>query len=969
MKNNNDQAQHNRQYADKNTDNVIKSSVTSTQSARFNLKLQSEHLLATFKSKVQQHRCWSVVSKDSTDYKIISGIIDSTTLLLHPPAVILEIFLQQYSFVYLRKLNSEENLATFHSKKKLLWNNSEGDKLYSLKDANEIVKIGLWAGLKGWILPAKQQLYSFATPDNNPHREVIKYRRVTLGDNKEEYHWLIDEGRIDADGGYLNVSDNVGRIFACNDLWHAASIEQIQMDLINNGWELVSPDGDSVSSEDYGTQQFSSVDELLLSLKQQSQLLLPVNNGCEQVNDMLDPLKFFLDSKLKSIDHKPCRLPLLDIAQLSDPEKGMWELWQQDPEILKGMNLVARDPGRDIQRRAVAIDFGTSSTVVAMDTASGSRELLRIGVRDFYQAVDPQHFENPTILECLDFSAFKKVWQSTSYRPELNWDWMRAAHEAQTSFRDNPGDTTVLACMIPRLKQWALRSAENHLLRITGWQGVEVEIPHHIERNPIRGQAIEVSSSDVFDPIELYAWYLGMAINWRGRGLFLKYFLSFPVKYPLEVKNRILASFRRGLQRSFPQTLIDHHPQVLNEFEVQDLASEPAAYAAAALPHLDIKPTEIGVPYAVFDFGGGTSDFDFGIFRWANDEEDNQGYERVFEHLASSGDNFLGGENLLEHLVYESFKGNLDVLRQERIQFTQPIDAQSFPGSEAFLAATQSAQTNTIMLAAKLRSFMEEEIPSLARQLKLELINTNGKKVSCELVLDSEQLDDLLVTKITRGLQAFLAEIAKLKSTLPDHPIHVLLAGNGSRSRHLQALCNKDSEEWSLLCDEAFGESVPEIIIHPPLMIDEKCPHAPTAKTGVALGLLQVAPGENTLLLNKVRDRHDGQAPFSWFIGKRRRDQFTPVLTPDSEYLQWHELGMLQHGVFNLFATTSPRALSGMNEGDPEIKKYRLDFPSAATGAKLFARAKSPSTIELTTATDERNIDETMKIEELTLKI
>jgi hypothetical protein len=142
-------------------------------------------------------------------------------------------------------------------------------------------------------------------------------------------------------------------------------------------------------------------------------------------------------------------------------------------------------------------------------------------------------------------------------------------------------------------------------IRLNDRQGNEIELPAHIERNPVRGQPLNVSSDDPFDPLELYAWYLGMAINWRGRGLFLNYYLSFPVKYPSEVKDRILASFRRGLQRSLPQTLIDHYPQVLNDFEVNDLASEPAAYAAAALPHLGIKPTDDGVPYAVFDLVGG----------------------------------------------------------------------------------------------------------------------------------------------------------------------------------------------------------------------------------------------------------------------------------------------------------------------------------------------------------------------------
>lgn len=736
--------------------------------------------------------------------------------------------------------------------------------------------------------------------------------------------------------------------------------------LIISGWYFITPDNEKSFPKPQNTLSYEA---LLADLASKGEYLAEVNSTNESAVNYLKPETFILTNQLEKLDYTPCRLPKLDAAQLSDPEKGLWELWGQDAATLKEFNLVARDPSRDIQRRAVAIDFGTSSTVVAMDTASGARELLRIGTRDFYQAVEAKHFENPTVLECLDFSAFNKVWQSQAYRPELNWDWMRAAHEAQASFRDNPGDIAILACMIPRLKQWALRSAEDNLLRITGRQGVEVEIPHHLERNPVRGQPIEVSDGDIFDPIELYAWYLGMAINWRGRGVFLKYYLSFPVKYPLDVKNRILASFRRGLQRSLPETLINHQPQVLNEFEVNDLASEPAAYAAAALVHLNIEPTEEGLPYAVFDFGGGTSDFDFGILRWATEAEENKGYERVFEHLASSGDNFLGGENLLEHLVYQSFQANLEMLRKERIQFTKPIDAKPFAGSEAFIAATQAAQTNSVILSAKLRPFMEGDKPNLETQLKLELIKSTGEKVPCELNLDPKALDELLASRIKRGLVAFLAEAAKVKPQFPDSPIHLLLAGNGSRSRHLKAICNTEGEEWQTLCKQAFGEQLPEIIIHAPLPISTENPHTPTAKTGVALGLLQVTPGENTLLLNKVRERHDGQAPFAWFIGKMRRGKFEPVLNSDTAYNEWQELGMLQAGVFNLYATTSPRALTAMPAGDPEIQKHRIDFPSAAEAYALFARVKSPNSLELTTAASLEEIEASSKTQTIHLKV
>ena len=40
------------------------------------------------------------------------------------------------------------------------------------------------------------------------------------------------------------------------------------------------------------------------------------------------------------------------------------------------------------------------------------------------------------------------------------------------------------------------------------------------------------------------------------------------------------------------------------------------------------------------------------------------------------------------------------------------------------------------------------------------------------------------------------------------------------------------------MVQEVFGDDLPELIVHAPLPIDEDDHHAPTAKTGVALGLL-----------------------------------------------------------------------------------------------------------------------------------
>ncbi len=673
--------------------------------------------------------------------------------------------------------------------------------------------------------------------------------------------------------------------------------------------------------------------------------------------DLLVQEQFSPDA-LRLVDYRPCRLPELDQSRLSDPEKGLWELWGEPPEALRALGLVARDPLRDKRSLPVAIDFGTSSTTVARATGSGAGELLRIGVRDFFAAPLPEHFENPTVLECLDYAQFHAAWTQDAYRPALDWDTMRAAHEAQDSLRTNPSDTRRLACILPRLKRWALRSDQQEPLRLSDMQGHEMHLPPHHARAPVRGSALTVSRDDPFDPIELYAWYLGMAINHRDHGLFLKYYLSFPVKYPSEVKQRILASFSRGLQRSLPHSLISHHPSALNEWEVCELASEPAAYAAAALPALGIEPSETGVPYAVFDFGGGTSDFDYGLLRWASPEEDAQGgYEQVFEHWASSGDNYLGGENLIEHLVYRTFIAQADnqqQLRNQRIAVTQPQDASPYPGTEALIAQTQAAQTNTVLLATKLRPFMEaDSADHLDSPIRLDLINSQGQKQQTTLTLNKEALDGWLQQRIKQGAVAFLEGLAPLCQEdvwQQAERIHILLAGNGCRSRHIRTLFDTEQEAWQTLCQEAGLDhaTIAKLQMHLPLPQDPANPHAPTAKTGVALGLLRLTPGEGVLMLNHVHTRNDGQAPFGWYVGRMRRGGFTPVLEPNSRYHEWQEIGILPpEAVFNVYSSNSPRARQGLRDGDNELHKERYDFAGAPAGAKLFARPVAPLTIEL----------------------
>lgn len=678
----------------------------------------------------------------------------------------------------------------------------------------------------------------------------------------------------------------------------------------------------------------------------------------------MDSLKELSVKELyRHLDYDRCRLPKLEERRFNDPNLGLWEVVAATNQSLQSASIRARDPALDINSGNIAIDFGTSSTVVAYEDQNGRAKLLRIGTDDYYAEIQPEHYENPTVLEFLDFPAFIKAWQSLAQQPLVQWDWVRCSHEALHTFRNNGTNPKIIGSMLTKIKQWALRESKDfHVRLIDQFNGFEHELQHLTLRNPVKGQMLTVNGSDPFDPVELYAWYLGLNINWRNRGIFLKYYMTFPVAYPKAVKDKMLAAFRRGLLRSLPASLFEHS-DMIDKFEVVERGSEPIAYAISALSKYDIQPQgDDSIAYAVFDFGGGTTDFNYGYYRYANDEEDAQGYEEVFEHYEAAGDNFLGGENLLENMAYQVFKHNIDGCRTNKIMFTKPLDADDFAGSEMFIDKTHAAHTNTLILTNLLRPFWEKNDKQSSGVVTAELINRDGDKQKIELSIPYDDLTHYLGKRILVGIRSFL--IAMHKAFEPNLPseVHIILAGNSSRSDIVADFLYLDTEQptdvqqkrkeaFDALVDEVFidSESAPSLTIHAPLEAEEKDESSPTAKTGVALGLLKLCPGTSVKFVSK--NMEVDEAPFAHYVGRSKRGNFFVTIERSATYGEWHELGVPRERVFNLYHTQSNLAFGNeMPIGHNELYKIRVDFAGDCSDQKVFAKALAPDTIEICTA-------------------
>lgn len=671
----------------------------------------------------------------------------------------------------------------------------------------------------------------------------------------------------------------------------------------------------------------------------------------------------------KNLDYLSTRLPKIDEPYFTDAHKGLWEFYVpsgQENNFEKKVvtqNIRARNPALDIQQDAlVAIDFGTSSTVVAI-RQNGQDELLRIGIqeKDLHKGVTATQFENPTILEFKNLEKILSLWHSEAYRPLLNWDDVHCSHEAKASLNNTiNAQSLVLSSIFSRLKQWALREGSLKQVRITDQQGLEYIVPPLTEYNPVKGQAIEINSSyPELDPIELYAWFLGMNINWRGRGIFLDYYMTFPVAYSEEVKAKILASFRRGLMRSLPESLLVD--ERITQFSVRDWASEPAAYAIAAFEKLDLEPTTQGVAYAVFDFGGGTTDFDFGIYREPTEQEEDL-YDAVIEHFGTGGDPFLGGENLIENLAYLVFQQNLDICRQKEISFTQPIDAKKFLAHEQLIDDSQTAYSNTALLMAALRPLWEigKFNDQFNGSLDIELLNRQSETVSCAFKVKQDELLGFLKYKIEQGLLGFFEKLKQaFIDTLEHQEIHILLAGNASRSNILATALNElisgnqEQEPSVISLSHIFSNKAPNFRIHEPFDANLANHDSITAKTGVALGLLRLCPGERLKVINHTKTSE--QAGFQYYVGRIRRGKFDVVIHQGDLSNEWQALGAIsEEGIFILLYSQLAQALSeaGLKRGSVGLNEKRLNFSGNTQNQKVFARIVSATQLELCSAQD-----------------
>ncbi|MGL2335384.1 hypothetical protein ACOWLH_01630 [Helicobacter pylori] len=251
-------------------------------------------------------------------------------------------------------------------------------------------------------------------------------------------------------------------------------------------------------------------------------------------------------------------------SQLLDLDGGHWDL--EVPSVPKEsvtfrfdnldpngkeMNFYACSSLKDLKKGVVAIDFGTKSTTASYMDETGTYRLLSIG--GHVDDASLTKFENPTIMEFRHRKKFITEYNALDHRPFTERNDIEVAHEAQKNAAGVKGND--LYRFFSKLKQWAGADEKQNFR--------DLEEDFSLE---------SFTHCTGFNPIEIYAYCISRCINNMHNGVFLKYFLSYPVKYEKYQAEKIRESFERGLKKSLPRHVFDDE-KTAKTFKVELRAS------------------------------------------------------------------------------------------------------------------------------------------------------------------------------------------------------------------------------------------------------------------------------------------------------------------------------------------------------------------------------------------------------------
>ena len=412
-----------------------------------------------------------------------------------------------------------------------------------------------------------------------------------------------------------------------------------------------------------------------------------------------------------------------------------------------------------IANDVASIDFGTSSTCVAINRG---RDLVAFSDENDEKNDD---FENMTALIIYKWKDIYKAWQhSNPTMPHMKRSKNRAnkvtindhydySQNVKKELINQPSPKTIEA-IITKLK-----SLPNQLEKDRINKPSIKPFDKEYKKLVYLTDDINEENEETLNPIALYGYLIGRSLNLQVKDkVYTKYRVTFPVKFNNYQREAIINSLRFGVRRALPKTLQD-------DLDFEKGYEESVALLGVAKKlgfFKQTNPKKRAVLFAVFDFGGGTLDFAFGLYRKSSsnpeeiiDEYENSKAQNVIEIFKTEGFP-LGGEVLIEKLSWQLYKDNRKLMQEEKIPIYQPEDTEPIKNYPDELI--RKRHIDYINLATFNEQISREFFINEEENTELELFSIDNDVEPKLITLENfnkEELKSILETEIFNAVNNF----------------------------------------------------------------------------------------------------------------------------------------------------------------------------------------------------------------------
>jgi hypothetical protein len=589
--------------------------------------------------------------------------------------------------------------------------------------------------------------------------------------------------------------------------------------------------------------------------------------------------------------------------------------------------VVRRQPRSDVRDAWVAIDFGTSSTVVIVGNGERS-EIIPVGSVETPRI--PGDLESPSEVAFNDLEKVSKAWQERAALPLTEWGDVLVGHAARTARRTAGREQLAWTkATAAELGMLPARLERGETVAVCGKSELNRTITLRSPAPPIFDED-GISPDDPFDPIELYAYYIGLHVNTRRRGIHLKYAVGLPASWPDTRRTQVLAQIRRGLFRSLPAGMVAFDDT--QDLKVVDAGPNVLSFAAFAFRVFGITPRGEPVPFVSVDAGASETAVLCGALRDGSPSEVGAGYHRIVEHVEPIILPNVGAEHYLHGLAYRVYAASASSMRNHGIPFAPPPGEALLPGHEERLVATFDAQVNMRILKDAVRSILESPSP-VPLPDAVPLFSVDGHVHDVRVMIDRASLLVWLKEQLDQAAEAVRAAIVAgfeqiSRAEAPFSTMRVLLGGRLSMHPYLQ--------------ERIEAALPPAVRVHKFREPDGTNIDAPTVKLATAHGILALR--YHPLQPATVKD---DRAAFGWRVGRVKQGKLIAALDESSGYDAWRELGPCTRSEVQVAYVAREHAHPEMAGDDPAVRTVNCDVGFDAVGYRIYVRPVGLSHVEL----------------------